>query len=55
MNAALIVVAILLAALVIWLVLQNARSQKKGDTLESQLSELRRDLQTMATAQAQST
>jgi DNA recombination protein RmuC len=55
MNAALIGIAILLAALVIWLVLQNARSQKKGDTLESQLSELRRDLQTMATAQAQST
>jgi DNA recombination protein RmuC len=54
MNAALIGVAILLAALVIWLVLQNARSQKKGDALENQLSELRRDLQTMATAQAQS-
>jgi DNA recombination protein RmuC len=55
MNAALIVIAILLAALVIWLALQNARSQRKGDALESQLSELRRDLQGIATAQAQST
>jgi DNA recombination protein RmuC len=55
MNAALIVIAILLAALVIWLALQNARSQRKGDALESQLGELRRDLQSIATAQAQST
>jgi DNA recombination protein RmuC len=55
MNAALIVIAILLAALVIWLALQNARSQRKGDALESQLGELRRDLQGIATAQAQST
>jgi DNA recombination protein RmuC len=55
MNVALIGLAVVLAALVIWLVLQNAGSQKKGDALESQLSELRRDLQTMGTAQAQST
>jgi DNA recombination protein RmuC len=55
MNAALIAIAILLAALVIWLVLQNLRSQKKGDGLENQLGELRRDLQTIATSQAQST
>jgi DNA recombination protein RmuC len=55
MDAALIVIAILLAALVIWLALQNARSQRKGDALESQLGELRRDLQGIATAQAQST
>ena len=47
-------IAILLAALVLWLVLQNLRSQKKGDGLENQLGELRRDLQTMATSQAQS-
>jgi len=55
MNVALIGLAVVLAALVIWLVLQNAGSPKKGDALESQLSELRRDLQTMGTAQAQST
>ena len=55
MNGALIAVAILLAVLVISLVLQNVRSQKKGEGLESQLGELRRDLQTIATSQAQST
>src|SRR6202163_4602506 len=54
MNAALLVVAVLLAALVIWLVLQSAQGQKKNDALENQLGELRRDLQTVATAQAQS-
>jgi DNA recombination protein RmuC len=53
MNAVLIGVAILLAALVIWLVLQSGQSQKKSELLESQMSELRRDLQTVATSQAQ--
>jgi DNA recombination protein RmuC len=55
MTAVLVALAIVLAALVIWLVLQNARSQKKDDALEKQLLELRRDLQTIGTAQAQST
>ena len=55
MNVALMGIAILLAALVIWLVLQNARSEKKSDVLENQFGELRRDLQTIATSQAQST
>ena len=55
MDFALILLAILLAALVIWLVLQNSNSQKKGDALEKQLTDLRRDLQTIGTAQAQST
>jgi DNA recombination protein RmuC len=54
MNAGLMGIAILLAALVVWLVLQNLRSQKKGDGLENQLGELRRDLQIIATSQAQS-
>jgi DNA recombination protein RmuC len=54
MNAGLMGIAILLAALVVWLVLQNLRSQRKGGGLENQLGELRRDLQTMATSQAQS-
>jgi DNA recombination protein RmuC len=54
MNALLIGVAILVAALVLWLVLQGSRGQKKSALLESQLSELRRELQTIATSQAQS-
>jgi DNA recombination protein RmuC len=55
MNVVTIGIAILLSALVVWLTLQVARSQKKNGGLENQLGELRRDLQTMATAQAQST
>jgi DNA recombination protein RmuC len=55
MTAPFIGLAIVLAGLVIWLVLQNAQSQKKSDALENQLTELRRDLQTIGTAQAQST
>jgi DNA recombination protein RmuC len=54
MNPALIMMSILLAAVVIWLALQIAQSRKKGDVLESQLGELRRELQTAATTQAQS-
>jgi DNA recombination protein RmuC len=54
MNAASIGIAILLAALVIWLMLQNVHSRKKSDGLENQLGELRRDLQTIATSHAQS-
>jgi DNA recombination protein RmuC len=55
MNVVLIGIAILLAALVISLVLQSAQGQRKNDVLKNQLGELRRDLQTVATAQAQST
>jgi DNA recombination protein RmuC len=54
MNAMMIGVAILVAALVLWLVLQSSQGQRKGAVLESQLSELRRELQTIATSQAQS-
>ncbi|MFI5058998.1 MAG: DNA recombination protein RmuC [Candidatus Acidiferrales bacterium] len=54
MNALMIGAAILLAALVLWLVLQSSQDQKKSAMLESQLSELRRELQTIATSQAQS-
>jgi len=54
MNALLIGVAILVAALVLWLVFQSSQGQKKSAVLESQLSELRRELGTMATSQAQS-
>jgi DNA recombination protein RmuC len=54
MNAVLIGVAILVAALVLWLVFQSSQGQKKSAVLESQLSELRRELGTIATSQAQS-
>jgi DNA recombination protein RmuC len=55
MNGVLIGVVIAVAALVLWLVLQTSQEQKKSAALEAQLGELRRDLQTIATAQAQST
>jgi len=54
MNGLLIGVAILVAALVLWLVLQSSRGQQKNAVLENQLSELRRELQSIATSQAQS-
>jgi DNA recombination protein RmuC len=55
MNAVFIGTVIVLAALVLWLVLQTSQEQKKSGLLEAQMNELRRDLQTIGTAQAQST
>jgi DNA recombination protein RmuC len=55
MNVVLIGVVIVVAGLVLWLVLQTSQEQKKSAALEGQLNELRRDLQTIGTAQAQST
>src|SRR5262249_47000975 len=55
MEIALVALVIVLAGLVIWLVTQNGHGQQKGDALEAQLGELRRDLQTIGAAQAQST
>ena len=55
MNAFLIAGVILVAILVLWLALQSLQSRQKGAALESQVNELRRDLQTIATSQAQST
>jgi DNA recombination protein RmuC len=55
MNAVLIGAVLLVVILVLWLVLQNSQERRKGAALESQMNELRRDLQTIATAQAQST
>lgn len=55
MNVVLIGVVIVVAGLVLWLVLQTSQEQKKSGLLEAQMNELRRDLQTIATAQAQST
>ena len=55
MNAVLIGAVILVAVLVFWLVLQSAQGRQKGTVLESQMNELRRDLQTIAISQASST
>jgi DNA recombination protein RmuC len=55
MDAVLIGTVIVVAALVLWLVLQTSQEQKKSVLLEAQMNELRRDLQTIGTAQAQST
>jgi DNA recombination protein RmuC len=55
MNAILIGGLLLVAILVIWLALQNLQSRRKSGAIESQMNELRRDLQTIATSQASST
>ena len=55
MNAFLIGGVILVAILVFWLALQSLQSRQKSGAIESQMNELRRDLQTIATSQAQST
>jgi DNA recombination protein RmuC len=54
MTVVAITMAILVVALVAWQMLQGTQGQRKSAVLESQMSELRRDLQTIATAQAQS-
>src|SRR5258708_9965523 len=54
MNSVLLVVAIILAVLLLWLITQIAQSQKKSSALESQLTELRRDLLSVAQTQSQS-
>jgi len=55
MNAFLIGGVILVAILVIWMTLQNLQGRQKSGAIESQMNELRRDLQSIATSQAQST
>src|SRR3979411_1819319 len=54
MNYVLLAVAIILAVLLLWLTTQIAQSQKKSSALESQLTELRRDLLSVAQTQQQS-
>ena len=54
MNVVLIGIVIVVAGLALWLVVQTSQEKKKKALLEGQLNELRRDLQTMAMAQAQS-
>jgi DNA recombination protein RmuC len=53
MEAVLIGIVILLAGLVVWLVLQNSKSPKDDGAVEGQVAEMRRDLQVIASAQAQ--
>jgi DNA recombination protein RmuC len=55
MNGVLVGGLILVAVLVIWIALQELGRRKKEEVLETQVNELRRDLQTIATSQAQST
>src|SRR2546429_1840488 len=54
MNAFLIGGVILVAILVIWLAFESLQRRQKSGAIESQMNELRRDLQTIATSQAQS-
>jgi len=54
MEAVLTGITILLAGLVVWLVLQNSKGQRNDGAMESQVSELRHDLQAIANSQAQS-
>ncbi len=55
MTEVLIAAVIVVAALVAWVALQSAQAQRRAQGMETQVNELRRDLQTIATAQAQST
>jgi DNA recombination protein RmuC len=54
MNVFLIGVVILLATLIAWLAFQSIQRKKNNPPIENQISELRRDLQTIANSQAQS-
>lgn len=55
MNSFLIAGVIFVAVLVLWLAFQTAQSRQKSSGLESQMNELRRDLQTFANSQASGT
>ena len=55
MNEFLIGGVILVAILMIWLAFETLQGRHKSGAIESQMTELRRDLQTIATSQAQST
>jgi DNA recombination protein RmuC len=49
-----VVFALALLGMVVWVLVQNTRDQKKNEALEAQMNEVRRDLLTLSTAQAQS-
>src|SRR5215472_18530446 len=50
-----VIFGLVLLGLLLRLLLQNAQEQKKGEALESQLNELRRDLLSLSTTQAERT
>jgi len=54
MNSVFLIISIILVALILWLLTQISQSQKKSSALESQLTELRRDLLSVAQTQSQS-
>ena len=54
MSELFIVGLLVVAVLVVWVALQGLGTQKKSQAIESQVSELRRDMQSFANAQAQS-
>jgi len=53
MSPLLITGLLIVAALVVWVALQGLGTQKKSEAIESQMNELRRDMQSVANAQAQ--
>ena len=53
MSEILAVGLLVVAALVVWVALQSLGTQKKSQAIETQMNELRRDLQSVAQAQAQ--
>lgn len=55
MNGILIAATIVAAFAVLWLVLQSLQGRQKKEVMESQMNELRRDLQTIANSQAKTT
>jgi DNA recombination protein RmuC len=48
------VFAVVLLGLGVWVLVQNTQDQKKNDALDAQMNEVRRDLLTLSTSQAQS-
>ena len=54
MNGVLIAIVVLMAVAVFWLVLKTWQGTQRNQGVESQMNELRRDFQTIATAQAKS-
>jgi len=55
MNGLLIAAVFVVALAVFWLVLRSLQGRQKNEVVESQMNELRRDLQTIATSQAKTT
>ena len=53
-SVAIVIVVVLLAVVIVWLALRTSQGHGKNEALESQVAELRRELQTIATSQAQS-